>query len=50
VVFAGDVVLVVADELVFVWKFEEDSEEAEKFFDDFCVAFLLYVSQKKSLY
>jgi hypothetical protein len=26
--------------LVFVWELEEDSEEAEEFLDDFCVAFL----------
>lgn len=40
VVFALDVVLVGADELVFVGKFEEDCEEAEEFDYDFVVAFL----------
>jgi hypothetical protein len=38
-VFALDVVLVVADELVFVGEFEEDCEEAEELLDDFGVAF-----------
>jgi hypothetical protein len=41
VVFAGDVVLVVADELVFVRQLEEDGEEAEELFNDLCVAFLI---------
>jgi hypothetical protein len=39
VVFPLDVVLVVADELVFVGEFEEDGEEAEEFRNDFGVAF-----------
>lgn len=40
VVFAFDVVLVGADELVFVGEFEKDCEEAEEFDYDFIVAFL----------
>lgn len=40
VIFAFDVVLVGADELVFVGEFEEDCEEAEEFDYDFIVAFL----------
>lgn len=40
VVFARDVVLVVADELVLVREFEENGEEAEKLLDYFGVAFL----------
>jgi hypothetical protein len=47
VVFSLDVVLVVTHELIFVGEFEEDGEEAEEFFDYFCVAFLiLFVSQR----
>jgi hypothetical protein len=41
VVLSLDVVLVVAHELLFVGEFEEDGEEAEEFFDYFCVAFLM---------
>lgn len=40
VIFALGVVLMVADQLVFVWEMEEDGEETEKFLDYFCVAFL----------
>lgn len=40
VVFALDIVLVVADELVFVGKLQQDGEEAEELFDNFGVAFL----------
>lgn len=39
-VFAFGVVLVIADELVFVWEVEEDGKEAEELFDYFGVAFL----------
>ena len=40
VVFAFGVILMVADELVFIWELEEDGEETEEFLDHFCVAFL----------
>lgn len=40
VVFPFDVVLVVADKLVFIGELEQDREEAEEFDDDFAVAFL----------
>lgn len=40
VVFAFGVVLVIADELVFIWELEEDGKETEEFCDYFCVAFL----------
>lgn len=43
-VFAFDVVLVVADELVFVWELKEDGEESEELLDYFGVAFLDFVS------
>lgn len=40
VVFAFDIVLMVTDELVFVWELEENGEETEEFLDYFRVAFL----------
>lgn len=39
-VLTFDVVLMVADELVFVWEVKEDGEETEEFFNYFGVAFL----------
>ena len=42
VVFAFGVVLMIADELAFVWEVEEDGEETEKLFNYFGVAFLWY--------
>jgi hypothetical protein len=40
VIFAFGVVLMVADELVFVWELEEDGEETEELLNYLCVAFL----------
>lgn len=40
VIFAFNIVLMVADELVFVWELEKNSEETEEFLDYFRMAFL----------
>lgn len=48
-IFSLDVVLVVTHELIFVGEFKEDSEEPEKLFDYFCVAFLIYIQYLKIL-
>ena len=39
-VFTFDIVLVIADELVFVWEVEEDGEKTEELFNYFSMAFL----------
>lgn len=39
-VLALDIVLVVADQLIFIRQFKQDCEEAQKLLNDFGVAFL----------